>query len=88
MGFTIEFSQDSENIILLEKSGPQMAEALVLILDIYSLRITNQMIISIRDPDFSNFGYPESADVNYDDMESHYPTSNRLQNIVCWNKAR
>ena len=65
MGFTIEFSQDSENIILLEKSGPQMAEALVLILDIYSLRITNQMIISIRDPDFSNFGYPESADVNY-----------------------
>ena len=88
MGFTIEFSQDSENIILLEKRGPQMAEALVLILDIYSLRIKNEMIISIRDPDFSNFEYPESADVNYDDMESHYPTSNRLQKIVCWSKAR
>ena len=65
-----------------------MNEALVLILDIYSLKITNEMIISIRDPDFSNFEYPESADVNYDDMESHYPTSDRLQKIVSWNKAK
>ena len=65
IGFSMEFSQDSENITLLEKREPQMAEALVLILDIYSLKIINEMIISIRDPYFSNFEYPVSADVNY-----------------------
>ena len=88
MKFSIYFSLDKENIILVEKNDVTDTNALVIILDAYNLNVINEMIISVRDPEYVISGYPESSDDNAGDMTTHFPTKAHMQPVFWWNRGK